>query len=223
MLDFGAGKLRNSLYLLEREVTVCGVEFEKLALSDGAAKRYQKAKRHERFWSLTYPHEFHRDTSKFDLVLLINVLNIMPREFERSLVLQECFGKLNPNGHVLWYTQYGDAYYEDQCRDENRLGDGWYLGTTRRFKTFYREFSAGEIDSLMFANGFEFVRSYAVPHNRVRLYRKALHNPFRAGVSKTELRSAVKLDTTILPPAKPKPRIVPSALGCKLWNQVRRP
>lgn len=45
VLDFGAGRLRNALYLLERDVAVCGVEFEKLASSDGAVKRYNKAKR----------------------------------------------------------------------------------------------------------------------------------------------------------------------------------
>jgi len=162
---------------------------------------------------LIYPDEFLRDESKFDLVLLINVLNIMPRVGERSLVLQECFKRLNPDGHVLWYTQYGDAYYENQCTDDNRLGDGYYLGTTRRYKTFYREFSAGEIDSLMLANGFDFVESYSVPNNRVRLYRKSSLNPLRQALSKDELRSAFPLDTAIAPPAKPKPRLVQPAAG----------
>lgn len=216
VLDFGAGRLRNALYLLEQDVKVCGVEFEKLVSSEKAAKRYRKAKRLAGFWSLAYPDEFLRDASRFDLVLLINVLNIMPREAERSLVLQECFKRLNPGGHVLWYTQYGDPYYENQCKDENRVGDGWYLGAGHKFKTFYTEFSAGEIDSLMAANGFEFIKSYTVPRNRVRLYKRGLQNPFRQIISKTELRRAFPLDTTILPPAKTKPRIVPRSAGMPL-------
>jgi len=216
VLDFGAGRLRNALYLLARDIAVCGVEYEKLASSDGAAKRYGRAKRFKQFWSLTYPDEFLRDTSKFDLVLLINVLNIMPVEGERSLVLQECFKRLNPDGHLLWYTQYGDSYYEDQCTDDNRLGDGWYLGTTRRFKTFYREFSAGEIDSLLSTNGFDFVKSFTVPHNRVRLYRKASVNPLSHIISKAELRRAIPVDPTILKPVEPKPRIVEMTAGTGL-------
>jgi len=42
VLDFGAGRLRNALYLLKRNVAVCGVEFEKLACSEGASRDTQE-------------------------------------------------------------------------------------------------------------------------------------------------------------------------------------
>ena len=72
VLDFGAGKLRNALYLLGKGLSVCGVEFERLSNTQAGKKAYAKARRFRRFWTLVYPHEFVKSKSKFDLVLLVN-------------------------------------------------------------------------------------------------------------------------------------------------------
>jgi hypothetical protein len=156
---------------------------------------------------LVYPEAFFADSTKFDLALLINVLNIMPVPSERLLVIQECYKKLKQNGHLLWYSQYGDADYKRRCTAGVRLGDGYYVGRRRRYKTFYREFGHAEMDSTMLANGFRFVRSYLVPHNHVRLYQKSSINPFGAALTKANLERELPRDSSIQDP--PKGQLLP--------------
>jgi hypothetical protein len=212
-LDFGAGKLRNSLYLLRRGHAVCGVEFKKLSETEHGKAAYARAQRYNRFWTLVYPHEFFTSKSKFDLALLINVLNIMPIQGERTIVVQECYSKLNSNGYLLWYSQYGDPDYKKRCTDDVRLGDGYYIGKTRKFKTFYREFSSAEMDSMMLANGFTFVKSYPVSHNHVRLYQKAEINPLGSPLTRKALKLAIPVDKTIELPEAVRPKIVERGAG----------
>jgi SAM-dependent methyltransferase len=92
ILDFGAGKLRNTLYILQKGHQVCAVEFEKISQStEHAKKMYEKARSHgNRFHKLVFPHEFFKNQLKFDLILLINACSIMPVPSERLLVLQYC-------------------------------------------------------------------------------------------------------------------------------------
>jgi SAM-dependent methyltransferase len=106
ILDFGAGKLRNTIHLLEKGYTVCAVEFEKMYNGTEHAKEmFDKAKTYgSKFHKLVFPHDFFAFQKKFDLVLLINVCSIMPVPLERLLVLQYCREKLKDNGYILWYT-----------------------------------------------------------------------------------------------------------------------
>lgn len=209
VLDFGAGKLRNALYLLKRGYRVCGVEFADLEKTAQGTAMYGLAKqRYPRFWSLVYPNGFLADRGSFDLILLINVLNIMPVPSERLLVIQQAYNKLRAGGHALWYSQYGDEDYKRRCTPAVRCGDGYYVGRNRRYKTFYREFSAGEMDSLMLANGFEVAQTFAVPRNHVRLYRKTKINPFGQALTLADLRREVPRDESIALPEKKRPRVV---------------
>ena len=188
ILDFGAAKLRNTLYLFKKGHIVYSVEFPKVFETKQGRQAEQKANRYSkrvgRIKILVYPHEFRNWSGKMDLALLVNVLNIMPVPAERSIVLEECHKKLKQNGYLLWYSQYGDADYKRRCTDSVRLGDGFYIGTRWHYKTFYREFSVSEMDSIVLAHGFEFIQSYAVPNNHVRLYKKSSASPLRRVVSR---------------------------------------
>jgi len=209
ILDFGAGKLRNSLFLLRRGFRVGGVEFEKLSQTNAGKTAYHNARtRHRKFWTLVYPDDFLAAPQTFDLALLVNVLNIMPVPAERLLVIQESYRKLNAGGHVLWYSQYGDADYKKRCTDDVRFGDGYYIGKNRRFKTFYREYSAAEMDSVMVANGFEFVKSFVVPRNHVRLYRKTDVAPVTHALTLAELQRQIPRDARIADPKEKRPKRV---------------
>ena len=109
ILDFGSGKLRNALYLLKQDYSVCAVEYESLfGGSEQADSNWQSCQRFKkRFSTLMYPHQIKTCADQFDLVLLINVINIMPIPAERLLVLQYCHKILRPGGHLLWYTSVG--------------------------------------------------------------------------------------------------------------------
>src|SRR5689334_587934 len=79
ILDFGAGKLRNTIYLLDKGYNVRAVEFEKTQHASKQSKdMYQKALSYSgQFDKLVFPHEFFQSDLKFDLVILINVANII--------------------------------------------------------------------------------------------------------------------------------------------------
>jgi SAM-dependent methyltransferase len=221
ILDFGAGKLRNALFLLKGGYRVCGVEYKQLfEESDQAKSLLQSAKRHgSRFSRLVYPHQFNQSNQKFDLALLINVINIMPVAAERLLVLQYCHQKLRPNGHLLWYTQRGDADYRDRLIPRYAIGDGHYVGRGNKYKTFYREFTVAEIDALLAGAGFELVRSIAATaRNQARLYRRLEIAPFSSILSASKITSAQVVDESIPRPTKGKPNRVVSHTEKKKGN-----
>jgi SAM-dependent methyltransferase len=221
ILDFGAGKLRNTLYLLERGHRVCAVEYERLFQeSDQAIEAERRARRYRsRFSELVYPHQFDRSRRKFSLVLLINVLNIMPVPAERLVVLQACYSKLRKNGYLFWYTQRGDADYAARLTPAYRLGDGYYVGRRSKLKTFYREFTVAEIDDQLASSGFEFVHAIsATPRNQARLYRKRSTAPLIKVLNATAIRNAAVVDEAIPQPVAVKPRIVSARGGKRKGN-----
>jgi SAM-dependent methyltransferase len=213
ILDFGAGKLRNAVYLLEKGYRVCAVEYKDLFdESAQAAALWKRAKRfRHRFSTLEYPHQFLGSSGRFDLAILINVLNIMPVPAERLLVLQHCYRKLQPAAHLLWYTQRGDADYIDRLVPAYRIGDGYYVGRGSKLKTFYREFTVAEIDALLGSAGFEFVQAIpASPRNQARLYRKGKVSPLADVLDAVMIETARVVDESIPIPKAVKPRVVRS-------------
>lgn len=91
ILDFGAGKLRNTIYLLNKGYSISAVEFEKTRNSPKAKKMYSEALAFKsKFKPLIFPHEFFESEIRYDLILLLNVCNIMPVPSERLLVIQYC-------------------------------------------------------------------------------------------------------------------------------------
>ena len=214
ILDFGSGKLRNALYLLGRGYNVCSVEYESMFVeSKQAAAALLKAKRYKKkFSTLLYPHQFTACKDEFDLALLINVMNIMPIPPERLLVLNYCNKRLRPGGHLLWYTQRGDAAYAKRQVPEYQIGDGYYVGIATKYKKFYREYTVAEIDALLTSAGFQFVLSIdATWRNQARLYRKVESAPLAAVLSASDIKSARVVDEKIPLPTEVNPREVVGA------------
>ena len=174
ILDFGAGKLRNTIYLLERGYKVCAVEYaQQFERSEPARHNLDLAtdKYKHRFSSLVYPDSFAASGLKFKLILLINVVNIMPVPAEREYVLALCNKKLARDGRLLWYTQRGDQNYQKRLQNRYRLGDGVYVGRHAYQKTFYREYSVREINALLRRAGFDYDQKIpATWRNQSRLY-----------------------------------------------------
>jgi SAM-dependent methyltransferase len=199
ILDFGAGKLRNTLYLLEKGFRVCAVEFEKMySKTERAKSMYDKAKSHRnKFHKLVFPDQFLASELKFDLVLLINVCSIMPVPAERMLVIQYCREKLKMGGYVLWYTQHRDNDYVKRCVPEVMVGDGYYLNSDNRYQTFYRDFEAYEIDGMFLANGFRRQDKFTVSHVHARLYKKIASNPTQPVLDAERIRRYVSGDVEL--------------------------
>ena len=212
ILDFGAGKLRNTLYLLQRGYRVCAVEYaHQFTHSKPARENLARAEAEfgDRFSKLIYPADFVASTRRFKLVLLINVVTIMPVPSERQLVLQACHQQLADGGFLLWYTQRGDAHYQERLEDRYRIGDGVYVGLNAKLKTFYREFTVAEIDRLLAQAGFEYDRKVdATWRNQSRLYRKSGVGPLTGVLSPEMIDRGQVIDDKIPDPTSVEPQEV---------------
>jgi hypothetical protein len=161
ILDFGGAKLRNTLFLLKKGYTVYSCEFEDLFKRSKQANDFlEECKKYKNFQKLVFPSDFLNFKSTFDVVLLINVLNIMPVPIERYAVLTLCRQKIKNDGKLLWYTQHSMYSKTDSVAD---LNDGIVTGKGRKFNMFYRDFSREEIHSMVTANGFTFSKATFFP------------------------------------------------------------
>lgn len=161
ILDFGAAKLRNTIYLLKKGYTVYSCEFDDLFKRSKQAEDFlEKAKKYKNFKPLIFPKEFINFNKKFDVILLVNVINIMPIALERLAALALFREKIIDNGRLLWYTQHG-AY----CKETNlvKVCDGIATGKGREYMMFYRDFSRKEIHDMLNSTGFSFYKDCKFP------------------------------------------------------------
>ncbi len=191
ILDFGAGRLRNTLHLLSAGYSVTAVDFEKLLTADSVRPYLQQANQQApRFSELVYPSQFITTTRRFDLIILVNVLNIMPVPAERSLALQYCREKLTDRGLLLWYSQTTQSAYKDMPA----FGDGLVMSTKEKFKTFYKDYNVEEVDELFAANGLRLADILHQPHIQCRLYKKIGRNPMSGVLTPRLIRRHVEGD-----------------------------
>ncbi len=161
ILDFGGAKLRNTLHLLKGGFTVYACEFEDLfKRSKQAEELLKECKTFSNFKQLVFPNDFVDFEDEFDVVLLVNVLDVMPVPIERLCVLALCREKMKENGRLLWYTQHGAYSKEDAVA---LLFDGLVTGKGRKFNMFYRDFTRKEIHDMLQSTGFSYNKNFKFP------------------------------------------------------------
>ncbi len=161
ILDFGGAKLRNTLYLLKKGYLVYACEFEDLfKRSKQAEDLLNECKKFPNFKKLVLPNDFVNFEEKFDVVMLINVLDIMPVPIERLCVLALCREQMKENGRLLWYTQHGTYLKEDAVA---LLFDGFVTGKGRNYNMFYRDFTRKEIHEMLQSTGFSYNKEFKFP------------------------------------------------------------
>lgn len=178
ILDFGAGKLRHSVFLLQKGHSVTAVDFESIYIrpSQQIQEYLDETKKSVAFNQIVYPCEFVEYKNKHDLVLLINVLGVMPEPLERLFVLNHCHRVLRDNGFILLFNQHGD---KDQIKAaSDKITDG---GCTKGngIKTFYKDYNTQEELIHLFALvGFELSNEidFDSSNNHTLLFQK-IKNP----------------------------------------------
>jgi len=155
IMDFGAGKLRHTVILLEAGHKVTAVEYPEIFLHPTETiksfiNRAQKNK--TRFDRITYPDELITSKKIYDLIMLVNVTDIIPDPLERLFVLDQCNKKLKDGKFLLWFTQHGDIDQRNVVSDF--ITDGGCTIKQAR-KTFYTEFNKDSVDLMLSLLGFE--------------------------------------------------------------------
>jgi hypothetical protein len=220
ILDFGAGKLRNSIYFLDKGHMVHAVEFENLKNSSTHAKKlFAKAGAHyKNFKEYIFPEGFLKSKEKFDLVILVNVLTIMPVPAERWLVLLLCHERIKNDGLIFWYSQFGDKDSRARCTDDNRVSDGWYIGKNKKFKTFFREYYDQELKDMFLACGFDYYKTVKAPANQCRVFKKRKNAPLRRVLNAELIEKADIIDPMMPLPKDNNPRIVTQGVPIDLLD-----
>jgi SAM-dependent methyltransferase len=171
ILDFGAGKLRNTLYLLRKNYDVTAVEFGEAYDTPAAQKRMAQAKRFGGFrWML--PKDFLEVNYTFDAAIIVNVVNVVPDNKDRRKILGECGGRLRPGGVLLVMTQYGEPRYEPAATKRKSLGKGWCYNLHKKHKTYNIEFSLPELRLLVPRRVLKEIGPISSNHHRALLFEK---------------------------------------------------
>lgn len=175
VLDFGAGKLRNTLYLLSLNAgfQVWAVEFKDCFNTQAGELRLADARKYTKFFLKKWPDEFLESQFEVDAVFLINVPNVVPDEADRARIVSECTKRLRSGGWFLWMSQYGEPYYKPGVTRRLQAPDGgWFYNLQKKYQTYYREFSIPEIKGLFGSSQYREVRRINAAHHRAFLYEK---------------------------------------------------
>jgi SAM-dependent methyltransferase len=156
ILDFGAGALRHCFPLLDAGFEVCAVEFKEGFTRPACQKALEEASKHAGFSALIWPKDFINDRRKFDAALLFYVVQVMPLDKERQLVLKQIYRKLRDDAYLVYAARYGQITKEDT---KHKVSDGYYKWPDRKQHSFYREFTTETTHTLMNAHGFTRIRS----------------------------------------------------------------
>jgi len=157
ILDFGAAKLRNTLWLLQKGFHVWAVEFPELRerLKDAKTK-WETAESYPNFHKVTFPNDFIKlDKKSFDIILLINVFNVMPIPIERFAMLILCREKIKKKGIMLWHQWRGISNDKDKYTEENEFLDGYLMGSGPNH-SFYVEHDRDQSHEILYSAGFIF-------------------------------------------------------------------
>ena len=174
ILDIGAAKLRNTLWLLEKGFHVWAVEFPELRdrLEDAKEKWKLAEDKYKNFHKVTFPNDFITLSQKFDIIILINEINVMPIPLERFALLSLCKEKIKNNGMLLWHQWRGIAVGQDKYGEENEFNDGYLMGQGPNH-TFYVEHNKDECHEMLYSVGFEFdetMNLHKIPANSCYSY-----------------------------------------------------
>ena len=175
VLDFGAGKLRNTLFLLSRKAgfRVWAVEFSDCLETLAGQQRLAEAQNYKGFFLKHWPNEFLAADFEVDVVLLVNVANVVPDEADRKRIVSECTKRLRSGGWFLWMSQYGEPHYKPGVtRRLSSQDGGWFYSLDKEFQTYYKEFTIPEIKSYFDIKRYVELRKINAPHHRAFLFKK---------------------------------------------------
>jgi SAM-dependent methyltransferase len=158
ILDFGAAKLRNTLYLLKKGFQVYAVEFKSVYNRPQGKAFFKKCKKYKNFHKVTFPDDFYKMKDQFDIILAINVLNVMPLFRERLCALALCRKVIKKNGLLLLYHMRAVGANPEKYCEETSLNDGWMTAMNAKHKHFYAEHTKDEL--------FEMAKSTGFSHNK---------------------------------------------------------
>ena len=135
ILDYGAGRLRNSLYLLEQG-------FENISLIDTKEQIKNWDKHKNKFKEIYSTEEIEFINTKYDYILCSYVLNVIPSYEERVTVIKNINRLLNDNGIAVIEVRGDKAL--NGVKYKETFNDGYICGNGK-VRTFQKPYTMNDI------------------------------------------------------------------------------
>lgn len=144
VLDYGCGKLRNTKNLIDNKFNTSIID-----------TKLQLEKNKNQIDLLNISHCFSDEeisfNTKFDVILLSFVLNVIQDYNCRIKILENCFKLLNNNG-ILYIEVRNDKFLKNS-KSIIEFNDGFVLGSNS-IRTFQKPYSIDDIENFIESNGF---------------------------------------------------------------------
>lgn len=146
VLDYGAGKLRNSNYLLSKEIIVhiLDTPYQLERTSP------QKLAKYEKIYNTN--DEIY---SKYDIVLCSFVLNVIPEQQIRDNVVRKCNNIITKDGYFVLEVRRSRGIMEN--KNLAPYNDGFIVGKGE-VRTFQKPYNDKEVEALLIANDFTVIK-----------------------------------------------------------------
>jgi len=170
VIDVGCGWLRNSLVLVDHfELWIC--DFPEQLRNPRVSTRLAKLAANPNFRGVVQPESLEKGRLEADAAVLAFVLHTLPEERLRAQLIRNTANNLRPPHEIFVAVPNGEYYYRQRMGDQNRFSDGFLFGMGKD-RTFYREYSASQIDRFMAGLGFGVDTVFAADKKNQRIYLK---------------------------------------------------
>lgn len=142
ILDYGAGKLRNTHFLLKHgyQVSIIETPLQLLNLASHDLSKIQ------------HIYSIEEDIyEQFDVILCSFVLNVIPKEEERGRILTRSRQLLKEDGHIFLEVRKSRGILKNKHKMVYR--DGYVIGNGTK-KTFQKPYEKEEIVDYVSAHGY---------------------------------------------------------------------
>ena len=147
ILDYGCGKLRNSLYLLNLGYDVAILDTEE-QINKIKCDNFKKIFTQDAFSNNTI--------EKFDLILNSFVLNVISDIEIRNNIVKNIYNSLNENGFAIFEVRRESEVKSIKYKQE--YNDGWIVGKNN-VKTFQKFYNKNELEDILIFNRFKIINS----------------------------------------------------------------
>jgi hypothetical protein len=168
VIDVGCGRLRNSLVLVEHfALWIC--DFPEQLRNPNLADRLAKLAASPNFRGAVEADALENRGLEADAAVLAFVLHTLPEEALRVQLIRNVVRNTRPPHEIFIAVPNGEYYYRQRMAEQNRFNDGYLFGSGKR-RTFYRDYSASQIDSFMAQLGFGVGTVFAADKKNQRTY-----------------------------------------------------
>lgn len=169
VVDIGCGRLRNSLFLV-KHFKIWACDFPSLYKGLVMEKRLSKLKKNPNFMGLVHPSKLAKRYLKADVAVLAFVLHTLPDKHLRIKLIKNAIKNTAPPHEIFVAVPNGERYYRQRMQKKNKLNDGFFFDAGAGSHTFYREYSAREIDEFMQELGFKVTKIFPTDKKNQRIY-----------------------------------------------------